>query len=173
MPQCGIAILGEAGSLRSPPMAIDYSRSAPATAPTSITRHLGLLLLRFTAGGSLLFWYGGRQAITGWNHIWHKTPWALPGQLAGLGFPLSLTVSIFLVILTILGSTFIMLGLLTRLSAIAMGVVAAVTALLFTAYPEIEEQALLYTGLCFAISLCGAGPFAVDKLLRSSTSRRP
>ena len=153
-------------------MAIDYSRSAPAAAPTPITRHLGLLLLRLTAGGSLLFWYGGRQAITGWNHIWHKTPWDLLGQLTALGFPLSLTVGIFLVILTILGSTFIMLGLLTRLSAMALGMVGAVTALLYTAYPEIEEQALLYTGLCLAISLCGAGPFALDTLLRSTAGRR-
>ncbi len=154
-------------------MPLDYTRSAaPVPASHSFTRHLGLLLLRLTAGGSLLIWYGWREGLSAWSHVWHKTPWAIPGQLATLGFPLPLALAITLVVLTLLGSLFIMLGLLTRLSALALGLVAAVTALLYTAYPEIEEQALLYTGLCLAISLTGPGLYAIDQVLRLTTKRR-
>jgi uncharacterized membrane protein YphA (DoxX/SURF4 family) len=154
-------------------MPLDYSRPASVVPPPSLARNFGLLLLRLTAGGSLLFWYGGREALTAWSHIWHKTPWGLPAQLNTLGFPLALPIGLTLVILTLLGSFFMVIGLLTRLSSIAMGLVATVTAFLFTAHPEIEEQALLYTGLCFAISLCGPGMFAMDQVLKATTSRRP
>lgn len=155
-------------------MLADYSRPAPTTVrSTPMTRHLGLLLLRLTAGLSLLCWYGGREALAAWSNIWHKTSWALPGQLVTLGFPLAWPLAVFLVILTLLGSVFIILGLLTRLSALALGMTAAITALLFTAHPTIEEHALLYAGLCFAISLCGPGLFALDSLLRAKPSRRP
>lgn len=163
---------GRSGFPASPVMPPDYSRSAPAAAPPALSRQLGLLLLRLTAGTSLLFWYGGREALAAWSHIWHKTPWTLPGQLAALGFPLAWPVAVFLVILTLLGSAFVILGLLTRLSAFALGLTATVTALLFTAHPAIEEHALLYAGLCFAISLCGPGLFALDRVLRSTASRR-
>lgn len=156
-----------------PPMTTDYSRTAPVASTNAATRHLGLLILRLTAGGSLLFWYGGRQALVGWSHIWHKTPWALPGQLTSLGFPLGVPTAIFLVVLTLLGSLFVMIGLLTRLSALSLGLVASVTALLFTAHPAIEEPAILYTGLCLAISLCGPGLLALDEVLKSKSRRRP
>ena len=150
----------------------DYPRSAPAAVPPpSTARQLGLLLLRITAGTSLLFWYGGREALSAWSHLWQKTPWALPGQLATLGFPLAWAVATFLVLLVLIGSSFIILGLLTRLSALALGLTAGVTALLFTAHPAVEEHALLYAGLCFAISLCGPGLFALDRLLQT-TGRR-
>lgn len=128
----------------------DYSRPAPAPASFSLARHSGLLALRLTAGGSLLCWYGVREALGAWAHIWQKSPWSLPSQLSALGFPAALPLALSLVGLTLLGSLFIVLGLLTRLSAIILGLVAIATACLYTAYPEIEEKALLYTGLCLA-----------------------
>ena len=150
----------------------DYSRSAPATASFPLARHAGLLVLRLTAGGSLLCWYGFREVTGAWSHIWHKTPWALPGQLAVLGFPFSLPLGLLLVCFTLLGAAFIILGLLTRLSAAILGLVSVTTAFLYTAYPEIEEQALLYTGLCLAVCLGGPGLFALDQLLRGQAGRR-
>lgn len=154
-------------------MPLDYTRPAPAVPAPALARNFGLLLLRLTAGGSLLFWYGGREGLAAWSHIWHKTPWGLPGQLTTLGFPLALPVGFTLVILTLLGAFFMVIGFLTRLSSVAMGLIALVTAFLFTAYPDIEEEALLYTGLCFAICLCGPGMFAMDQVLKVSTNRRP
>ncbi len=152
---------------------MDYSRAPTTTSTATTARHLGLLLLRLTAGGSLLCWYSGRQALLGWSHLWQKTPWELPGQLTTLGFPLALPLAVFLVILTFAGALFMILGLLTRLSAILIAVVAAVTAILFTAYPVVEERALLYTGLCLAISLCGPGLIALDGALKARAKRRP
>lgn len=153
-------------------MPLDYSRPAPVVPPLSVARNAGLLLLRLTCGGSLLFWYGAREALNAWSHIWHKTPWGLPAQLTTLGFPLALPTALTLVVLSLMASVFIVIGLLTRISSVAISLVAAVTAVLFTAYPEIEEKALLYAGLCFAIALCGPGLFAVDPLLKATMSRR-
>ena len=150
----------------------DYPRPAPTASSSPLARHCGLLVLRLTAGGSLLFWYGGREAMGAWSHVWQKTPWALPGQLTALGFPAGLTLALLLVSLVLLGSLFIILGLLTRLSAITLGLVSLTTAFLYTAFPEIEEQALLYTGICLAICLSGPGLFALDRVLRATAGRR-
>jgi len=152
-------------------MPFEYTRATPAAPSFLISRQLGLLLLRLTAGGSLLYWHAGGQIPAAWSHIWHKTPWELPGQLASLGFPLPLPLAILAILLVLLGALGLVVGLLTRLSAILLGIITGLTALLYFHYPAILEPAILLSGLCFALCLTGPGTFAIDHLLRHATRR--
>jgi uncharacterized membrane protein YphA (DoxX/SURF4 family) len=154
-------------------MPIDYNRPAPASPARSFARHLGLLGLRLVTGTALQVWHGWREGLLAWSHLWHKTAWDLPAQLAALGFPFSIALAGFLVITTLLGSVLLVLGLLTRLSAVVLAVLAVITAVLYAAYPMVAELAVLYAGACLTIALCGPGAFALDRLLRLVATKRP
>ena len=129
-------------------------------------------MLRFVAGGCLLTAHGLGGGLAAWSHIWHKTPWGLPGQLADLGFPFALPLGIALILFTLLGGLFLILGLLTRSSALVMGLMTLVAALLYRSLPGVAETAILYTGICVAIFLGGPGALSLDHLLRAATKRK-
>lgn len=154
-------------------MSFEYNRPVPPVPSANVARNLGLLVLRLATGGALLYWHGWKGSLAAWSHIWHKTTWDLPGQLATLGFPIPLPLGLTLVVTALLGSLFLILGLLTRLSAVLLALLAVITALLYRAHPGIAEMAVLYTGACLTISLCGSGAMALDRLLRAVTTRRP
>ena len=154
-----------------PAMPLDHSRT-PAAPTSNIPRNLGLFILRVTVGGCLLVSHGWGGGIAAWSHIWHKSAWDLPGQLAILGFPLSLPLGIALIIFTLLGGLFLIFGLLTRTSALALALLASITAVLFRAYPGVAETAVLYAGTCGAIFLSGPGGLSLDYWLRAATKRR-
>lgn len=152
-------------------MPLDYNRPAQGT-PASPLRQIGLLILRLTTATTLLLTHGIGQSLAGWHHIWHKTPWSLPTQLTQLGFPAPTFCAIALLILSQLSAIFILLGLLTRLSSTLLAIIAALTALLYHAYPNVLEPALLYTGCSLALALSGPGSLALDRLLRADHQRR-
>lgn len=153
-------------------MPLEYNRPAPPPPSVHPARQLGLLVLRLTTGGTLILWHGWREAVAGWSHLWHKTPWILPGNLASMGFPFSLAVALALVVISLLGAAFVLLGLLTRTSAVVLAALAMVTAFLYAADPGVSENAVHYAGSCLAIALCGPGTLAMDALLRAFTRRR-
>ena len=150
----------------------DHTRSTGTPPTPGILLNLGLLILRFVAGGCLLAAHGWGGGLAAWSHIWHKTPWGLPGQLADLGFPFALPLGISLILFTLLGGLFLILGLLTRSSALVMGLMTLMAALLYRAFPGVAETAILYTGICVAIFLGGPGACSLDHLLRAATKRR-
>ena len=152
-------------------MTIDYSRTTPAQAP-KWAHHVGVLILRVATGGSLIAWHCAPKAMAGWAHIWDKTPWPFPDELANMGFPMALPLALSLVVITLLGSIFIILGLLTRPMAFVLAVFSIVTALLYHSYPTTAPMAVLYAGSFLAIALCGPGLFACDRALRALSQRR-
>lgn len=153
----------------------DYTRPAPAASKVaqSFARSMGLLTLRLVTGGALLFWHAWAQAHQAWSSIWHKTPWDLPSTLAAMGFPLAFPLALALVLLLLLSSSFLMIGLLTRLSALLLATLAIIASALYHAYPAIAETAVLYAGAGLASAWCGPGAFAVDRALRAFATRRP
>lgn len=153
-------------------MPLDYSRPAPAAPPADPLRHIGLLVLRLVTGGTLLLWHAGREAVTGWKYLWYKTPWDLPGQLGILGFPAPLAVGLGAVIVCLFGAAFLVLGLLTRISALLICSLSVITAILYAAYPVVAESAVLLAGASLAIAFCGPGALSLDNVLRLSTRRR-
>lgn len=153
-------------------MPLDHSRTTAAPPTPGILLNLGLLVLRIVAGSCLLAAHGWAGGLAAWSHIWHKTPWTMPGQLADLGFPFSLALGIALVLFTLLGGLFLILGLLSRSSALVMGLMTLMTAVLYRAFPPLAETAILYTGISVAIFLGGPGAFSLDHWLRTATKRR-
>lgn len=153
-------------------MPLEYNRPAPPAPSLHPARQLGLLVLRWATGGTLIFWHAWREATAGWSYLWHKTTWSLPAQIGNLGFPAPLAVSIALVVIALLGAVFVMLGLLTRSSAALLALLAMATAFLYSAYPSVAENAVHYAGSCLAIALCGPGTLALDRLLRAFVRRR-
>lgn len=155
----------------------DYTRAAPAASAAkvaqSLARSIGLLTLRLVTGGALLFWHGWSQGRSAWSHIWQKTPWDLPGVLAAMGFPLSLALAFALVLIVLLSASFLMIGLLTRLSALLLASLAIIASALYHAYPGIAETAVLYAGAGLTSACCGPGAFAVDRALRALATKRP
>ncbi len=151
-------------------MPFQYSR-APTAVTSPVSRQIGLLILRITVGGSLLYWQLARELPAAWSNIWQKTGWELPGQLAALGFPLPFPLAVSLVLLVLLSALAIAIGLLTRFSAVLMGSICVITALLYRHHPQVVQSALLLAGACAAICFCGAGHLAADRLLRAATRR--
>lgn len=169
-----IAKKTEAASVWLPPpaMPLDQSRTTASPPTPGILLNLGLLLLRFVTGSCLLSAHGWGGGLAAWSHIWKKTPWGLPGQLADLGFPFALPLGIALILLTLVAGVFLILGLLTRSSALVIGLMTLTAALLYRAFPGVAETAMLYTGICVAIFLGGPGAFSLDHWLRAATRRR-
>ena len=153
----------------------EYPRPAPVAAKVaqSFARSMGLLTLRLVTGGALLFWRAWAQAEGAWSFIWQKTPWDLPQNLSAMGFPLALPLGLALVLLVLVSALFLMIGLLTRLSALILATLAIVASALYHAYPAAAETAVLYAGACLACAWIGPGAFAIDRVLLALPSRRP
>ncbi|MES2708394.1 MAG: DoxX family protein [Verrucomicrobiota bacterium] len=152
---------------------MEYYRT-PSTHPqgfSSLLQAVGLLLLRLTAGLSLLVWHGWREAFGAWLHLWRKTAWPFPETLKSLGFPWPLPVGVALVVIGVFCSIFLVLGLLTRVSAALLGTAAVTSAILYQAYPDRAEKYLLYAGAYLALLLSGPGWLSADGLLRRAVRR--
>lgn len=152
---------------------MEYYRTPPVHPPgfQSLLQALGLLLLRLTAGLNLLLWHGWRETFGAWLHLWRKNPWPLPETLGSLGFPWPLPVAVALVVIAVFSSIFLILGLLTRISAALMAVAAITSAVLYQAYPERAEKYLLYAGIFAVLLISGPGWLSTDGLLQRSTRR--
>lgn len=154
-------------------MPLEYSRPPqPAPAAPSLLRNLGLLTLRLSLGIPLLFCHGWPEGRAGWLHLWYKTPWELPPQLAQLGFPAPLALAIALTVLGLLGGIFLLLGLLTRTSSAVLAAISLLCAFLYKAYPSVAELSFLYGGAFLSLCLCGPGAIALDHILRAITKNR-
>ncbi len=130
---------------------MEYYRTPPVHPPGfhSLLQALGLLLLRITAGLSLLTWHGWRETFGAWLHLWRKTTWSFPETLGSLGFPWPIPFAVALVIIGVLCSIFLILGLLTRISAALLGVAAITSAILYPPEPGGNPPC---TGIGFALT---------------------
>lgn len=152
---------------------MEYYRTPPSHPQgfQALLQASGLLLLRLTVGLNLLIWHGWRESFGAWLHLWRKTPWAFPETLASLGFPWPIPVAVTLVTVGVLGSIFLILGLLTRISATVLATAAVTAAILYQAYPDRSEKYLLYAGAYAVLVISGSGWLSADGLLRRTIRR--
>lgn len=162
---------------------MEYHRPSPVHRPTpavspatvglpSLMRATGLLVLRLAAGLSLLGWHGWREAYGAWFHLWRKTSWSFPSTLGAMGFPWPVPSAVTLVAIGVLCSVFLVLGLLTRVSAILLGTAAVTAAFLYKAYPDRAEKYLLYAAIYLVLLISGPGWLSADGLLRRAAVKR-
>lgn len=142
-----------------------FYRNPHAPAQSLIIRDAGLLILRWCAGLALLFFHAWDEVILGWRHVWHKTAWPYAAEIAERGFPLPEAVACTSAVIAIMGSAFLISGLLCRVSALVLLVCSLVALFLYGSVPDLAEKLLLYAGVYLVLFLCGPGRLSVDALL--------
>jgi putative oxidoreductase len=149
---------------------MDYYRNPHASPPGLIVRDGGLLILRLFAGLALLFYHARNEVVAGWQHVWHKTPWAYAAEITDRGFPLPEAVAIVSAVAATVSSLLLVSGLLSRISALILLVCALCGFFLYARVPEIAEKLTLYAGIYVVLLLCGPGRFSLDSLLTGRKS---
>src|SRR5688572_30296675 len=99
---------------------MDFNHSPHAPPSGSVIHDAGLLILRWCAGLTLIFMHALEEGTRGWGHVWHKEPWAFAAEITDRGFPFPQAVAIAAVVAAMLGSIFVVLGLLCRVSALVL-----------------------------------------------------
>lgn len=127
---------------------------------------IGLLFLRVSAGGLLLFSHGLAK-LMGFSQM----ATAFPDPL-GLGVKFTLVVAIFAEFFCAL---LVMVGLSTRLATIPIiGTLVTAALIVHAADPWAKKEfALLYAIPFIALALTGPGAFSLDGLVKMRRSSRP
>jgi len=144
---------------------MDFHRNPHASPPGLLVRDAGLLVLRWAAGLALIFFHAWDEIMAGWRHVWEKTAWPYAAEIADRGFPLPEAVAIASAAAALLGSVFLVSGLLCRISALVLLLCALVAIFLYGRIPEIGEKVMLYAAIYLVLVLCGPGRFSFDALL--------
>lgn len=122
-----------------------------------LATHLGLLILRVTAGGAML------------THGWPKLQKLINGNFQ-FGDPLGISPEASLVLTVfaeVVCSILLILGLVTRLAVIPLIVTMAVAFFIVHAADDFKtkELALFYLGIFLCIFFTGPGKLSLDKAL--------
>jgi putative oxidoreductase len=133
-----------------------------ATTPSPRQLGLGLLVLRLALGVVFLVHGGQKLFSLGFG--------GTAGMLAQMGVPGSNVVGPLLAIVEPLAGAALVLGLLTRLAALAVALDMLGAILLFHRHhgffvPMGIEFAMMLSASGFALAALGAGPFSVDNAL--------
>ena len=151
---------------------MDYSRTPHAPPPGLLIRDAGLLILRWCAGVALIVFHAWDEGVLGWKHVWQKEPWAYAVEIADRGFPLPEVVAAVTVVAAMLGSLFLVSGLLCRVSALVLLACTLCAVFLYGRLPETGEKLLLYAAIYLVLVLCGPGRFSLDALFTGRRAAR-
>ena len=137
---------------------------------SSSSRHSswGMLLLRLVVG-FIMF-------VAGWKKLFDFGVGAFAKALAGLGVPLPEFFAWAVTLLEVVGGAFIIIGLLSRLSALLLTIdmIAAIflvtidVGFLSSSGKSGVELNLLLIGGLLAILFCGPGSLSVDRVVEGS-----
>ena len=152
---------------------MDFHRQ-PNAPPDGISLHdAGLLILRWGAGVSLMLYHAWDDGVRGWKHLWYKEgPWAWAAEVSERGFPLPEAVAATSVAVAMLGSVFLLTGLLCRLSSAVLLAGTLCGLFLYGKVPEMAERLALYAAVYAVLLICGPGRFSLDALFSSKRLAR-
>jgi uncharacterized membrane protein YphA (DoxX/SURF4 family) len=143
---------------------MEYYRNPQAPSAGHLVRDTGLLVLRVGVGLVLGIYHAWREVLLGWNFVWKKQSWLLAQTVEDFGLPVPKILACAAAVVMALGAVGLVLGVLSRLSALLL-LACAVVGLLFTIADPIGEKLLLYAVACGVIVICGPGCFSIDALL--------
>jgi len=138
--------------------------------PERVARHLDCLaplFARITVGYVFM--------LTGWGKL-HNLPQVIE-NFAGWGIPYPNVLTPFVAGVEFIGGLFLIVGLLTRISAGALGVVMIVAIRsakwgdVDSAYTLLGFEETLYLAIFLWLAIAGAGAVSVDYLLRRPAAR--
>lgn len=150
-------------------MAPSYSRSLEK--PRALAS-VSLLLFRAGCAGSLLYFHGWANALGAWNHFWKSDPWPLVDRLQAAGYPIPVAFATAAAVILLVAPISIILGFLTRLSALLVlaVVIAALPAVLGSGEPLPQELSLFYLLGYFLLLLQGGGGYGLDSAFRKQSA---
>jgi uncharacterized membrane protein YphA (DoxX/SURF4 family) len=151
---------------------MDYNRSPLASSAGLAVRDTGLLILRWCAGLALIVYHAWNEGERAWKHVWQKEPWAFAVEVAERGFPLPQAVAVAAVAAAMLGSVFLITGLLCRISAVVLLAITLCGLFLYGGVPELAERLSLYAGIYLVLVICGPGRISLDALFSNRRSGR-
>ncbi len=136
-----------------------------------VFRDTGLLLGRVLAAWCLMIFHAWGEALAGYCHFFGpKDPWGLPQVLHTAGIPLPLAVAVTLTVLLWAIVLCFAAGLLTRVAALLLVLIAGGLALVAAA-DVWQELAGAYAAVGLVLFFSGAGRFSLDTLIK--LSRQP
>lgn len=151
---------------------MDFNRSPHAPPSGSVIHDTGLLILRWCAGLTLIFMHALDEGIRGWGHVWYKEPWEFVAEITERGFPFPQGVAIAAVAAAMLGSVFLVAGLLCRVSAFTLLACTLCGLFLYGRVPDIAERLALYAAIYAVLVICGPGRISLDALFSSRRAGR-
>ena len=146
-----------------------YSTSSAESPWRTFVRTLATLFLRAGAGAILAINHVIPELVPAWHFVWDSQPWGFVGMLAEMGTPFPALIAPAYILVASLAILALVFGLITRLSAIVLTILAVIA--FPTAYAVgFAETSLLYILIFGAIVLLGPGILSLDALL---TYRKP
>lgn len=119
---------------------------------------LGLLVFRLFVGLAMALAHGLAKT---------PPPDRMIEGLTGMGFPMPLFFAWCAALAELVGGLFIAAGLLTRLSALALGFTMAIAGFVAHANDPFQskELAFMYLASCVLLIFTGAGKYSLDKII--------
>ncbi|MEM0897678.1 MAG: DoxX family membrane protein [Verrucomicrobiota bacterium] len=147
------------------------SAELPPTFFSIAARNLGLLLLRALAGVSMIVHHAWAMVLTGWEYYWHGSDWILVEAATAMQLPQPVVFATLVAITFFLGSIFLILGILGRITSGAL--LAAILLVLYgfltrelPGAPELQqfwiEVCILYAMAYIVHFIMGSGAIALD-----------
>lgn len=147
---------------------MEYHSNPSTLSPSGFIRNdLCPLVLRFSAGLTMIFFQAWHQSIRAWSYVWDKQSWSLVDQFSELGFAYSGFIATSLIVLCTVLSIGLITGIYTRICAFLL-LVLMIFILIVPA--ELSgslsvQTLLLYAGVSISLMLSGGGRISLDHLL--------
>ncbi len=136
------------------------------SAPSAMV-HLGLFLLRVIVGVSMIVHHSWAFVYTGWRYFWFKEDWLLVDGARALNLPYPVIWCVFVSIILFIGSIFLVVGLLGRITSGALLVTAVGFLYIVLTYEDwhyMLELAVAYAAIYLALFVMGSGKIALDSI---------
>lgn len=146
------------------------------SSPSPAVRHhagalqsIHLLVLRLAAGGLMILFRGWTEVIVAWDFLWKddRSAWALCETVKSWGVPQPVVVTSAVVLLGFAACCLLILGLVTRLSALVLLLITGFV--LFKSFGQEGarvELTVFYVVSYFLLLLSGPGLVSLDALLK-------
>jgi len=142
----------------------------PASPPltevaSTFMRDVGVLLARWLTAWSLVIFHAWGEGWAGFHHYFGpKDPWPLSEAISAAGVPAGLAVATALTFALALIALAFFFGLLTRVAAFVLLVVAATVAAI-TSADSLQESAAAYAAVACLLLFGGPGHLSLDALV--------
>ncbi|MEM9482048.1 MAG: DoxX family protein [Verrucomicrobiota bacterium] len=149
------------------------SAELPPTFFTLAARNLGLLLLRVVAGIAMIVHHAWAMVFTGWEHFWKGKDWILIDAATAMELPQPAAFATIIAVTFFLGSIFLMLGILGRITSGALLIATIFVLYGFLSHelpgaPELQgfwiEVCILYAMAYIVHFIMGSGAIALDRV---------